>query len=173
MFSKKIDKHQNMLNKPNDKRLAMECESFCTLYVANRENYYYFSHFLPRWKKTSKMPPTPGRRGTRKKTQPEEGDKKESRCAGKSTAAEDPAPRFNGMPQRRGTTRSNGESKPTAAGDVALLLGEVLGKNRRIRGFHLPSCCYIVHYQFLGVAEGVVEYAVLLGFACSTGDEQL
>ena len=31
---------------------------------------------------------------------------------------------FNGMPQRG--TRSNGESKPTAAGDVALVLGEVV-----------------------------------------------
>jgi hypothetical protein len=28
-------------------------------------------------------------------------------------------------------------------------------------------------FNFLGVAEGVVEYAVLLGFACSTGDGQL
>jgi hypothetical protein len=28
-------------------------------------------------------------------------------------------------------------------------------------------------FNFLGVAEGVVEYAVLLGVACSTGDEPL
>ncbi len=43
----------------------------------------------------------------------------------KSTAAEDLAPLLTGMLQRR--TRSKGESKPTAAGDVALLLGEGIG----------------------------------------------
>ncbi len=44
----------------------------------------------------------------------------------KSTAAEDLAPLLTGMLQRG--TRSKGESKPTAAGDVALLLGEGTGK---------------------------------------------
>ena len=44
----------------------------------------------------------------------------------KSTAVEDLAPLLTGMLQRG--TRSNGESKPAAAGDVVLLLGEGTGK---------------------------------------------
>ena len=60
------------------------------------------------------MPPPPGRRGTR------------GSGVRKSTVAEDLAPLLTGMLQRR--TRSKGESKPTAAGDVALLLGEGTGK---------------------------------------------
>ena len=44
----------------------------------------------------------------------------------KFTAAEELAPLLTGMLQRG--TRSKGESKPAAAGDVVLLLGEGTGK---------------------------------------------
>jgi hypothetical protein len=44
----------------------------------------------------------------------------------KSTAVEDLAPLLTGMLLRG--TRSKGESKPTAAGDVDLILGEGTGK---------------------------------------------
>ena len=45
-----------------------------------------------------------------------------------------------------------------------------IGASEDFTSPHDFTCTFSI---FLGVAEGVVEYAVLLVFACSTGDEQL
>ena len=78
------------------------------------------SPLVTQWK-TSKMPPPPGRRGTRRDAAAGEGTRGSG--ARKYIAVEDLAPLLSGLPQRG--TRSSGATKPTAAGDVARLLGEV------------------------------------------------
>ncbi len=76
--------------------------------------------------KMSKMPPPPGRRGTRRDAAAgEEGTGGSG--AKKYITVEHLAPLLSGLPQRG--TRSSGATKPTAAGDVARLLGEVAKKS--------------------------------------------
>ena len=80
------------------------------------------------------MPP-PGRRGTRRdaaagEEETRDAGEEETRDSGarKYIAVEDLAPLLiSGLPQRG--TRSSGATKPTAAGDVARLLGEVAKKS--------------------------------------------
>ena len=140
--------------------------------VKERENPLWWRNSLgTRWK-MPKMPPPPGRRGTRRDAAAgEEGTRGSG--ARKYIAVKDLAPLLSGLPQRG--TRSSGATKPTAAGDVARLLGEVARKNRRIRGFRSLSVTfvmsshlleYVCTFSILGCCRmGVVEYAVLLGWS--------
>jgi hypothetical protein len=83
-----------------------------------------------------------------------EGDKEGRRCRGggdnsrgsgarKYIAVEDLAPLLSGLPQRG--TRSSGATKPTAAGDVARLFGEVAEKSSHPR-ISLPLMISQVHF---------------------------
>ena len=75
---------------------------------------------------SKKMPPLPGRRGTRWDAAAREEGTKDS-GARKYIAVEDLAPLLSGLPQRG--TRSSGATKSTAAGDVARLLEEITKKS--------------------------------------------
>ncbi len=79
---------------------------------------------VTQWK-ISKMPPPPGRRGTRRDAAAGEEGTRDS-GARKYIAVKDLAPLLSGLPQRG--KRSSGATKPIAAGDVARLLGEVAKK---------------------------------------------
>ena len=72
---------------------------------------------------------------------------------------EDLAPLLSGLPQRG--TRSNGATKPTAAGDVARLLGEVAKKSLHPR-ISLP---FLSYFWGAGVTKSTAaeELAPVLG----------
>ena len=95
--------------------------------VTERENplRWRISLVTTQWK-MPKMPPPPGRWGTRRDAAAGE-ERTRGSGARKYIAVEDLAPLLSGLPQRG--TRSSGATKPTAAGDVARLLEEITKKS--------------------------------------------